>query len=315
LNYENYLPAAAANLSKNFNVGSWRGGLNYEFSDSVSLYSNVSTGFRAPTVKQLFAGSAGLSGNVAANPNLTPEQAVNYEIGLRGRLDVVGGLEWDIAAFQIDRKDFILNVAGQYALSAAGGAADQYQNIGGTRNRGVELSVKSDQSQMVSMDVAYTYLDAKFTQYDNFNLLTGNRYITGGPNKYKTVSYNNTGNAVPRVPKHKIFLATRVTPFKGFTLTGEMNAQSSYFADELNWHKIGGHTVFDMVANYDFSVGPDKMVEFSAFGRIDNLLDRTYYNSVRLRSDSDANGSYNYEDMSIVVNPGRRWTAGLSAKF
>ena len=84
----------------------------------------------------------------------------------------------------------------------------------------------------------------------------------------------------------KLFVATRITPFKGFTLTGEMNAESSYFADELNWHKIGGRAVFDLVANYDFSVGPDNRFEFSVFGRIDNLLDRTYYNSVRGKGDS-----------------------------
>jgi iron complex outermembrane receptor protein len=315
LNYEDYMVGAAApNLSKSFNVGSYRGGLNYEFSDSVSLYTNVSTGFRAPSVRQLFAGSISPTGNTAANPDLKPEQAVNYEIGLRGRFDVIGGLEWDIAAFQIDRNDFILNVAGQYA-NPVSGTMDQYQNIGGMRNRGIEVSVKSDQSQMVSMDVAYAYLDAKFTQYDNFNLMTGNPY------RNPTItSYNNSGNVIPRAPKHKIYLATRVTPFKGFTLTGEMNAQSSYFADELNWHKIGGRAVFDLVANYDFSVGPNNMVEFSAFGRIDNLLDRTYYNTARGSRDSKNragvyDGIFDAEDLSISVNPGRRWTAGLSAKF
>ena len=71
LNYEDYMVgAAAANLSKSFNVGSYRGGLNYEFSDSVSLYANVSTGFRAPTVNQLFAGRISPTGDTAANPNL-----------------------------------------------------------------------------------------------------------------------------------------------------------------------------------------------------------------------------------------------------
>jgi iron complex outermembrane receptor protein len=311
LNYEDYLVAAAANLSKSFNVGSYRAGLNYDFSDSVSLYTNVSTGFRAPTVSQLFAGKISPTGDTAGNPDLDPEQAYNYEIGLRGKLDVIGGVEWDIAAFQIDRKKFILNVAGQYANPVGGGLSDQYQNIGGMRNRGVEVAVKSDQSQMVSMDVAYTYLDAQFTQYDNFNLLLGNPY-----GAYTLTSYNNSGHVIPRAPKHKLFLATRVTPFTGFTLTGEMSAQSSYFVDELNWYKVGGHSVFNLLANYDFSVGPDNMVEFSVFGRIDNLLDRNYYNTARgYRDSNNGDNLYTTEDLSITVNPGRRWLAGLSAKF
>ena len=313
LSYDDYLPAAPAPyLAKSFNVGSWRGGATYDFSDSVSLYTNVSTGFRAPTIDQLFAGTISLTGTVAANPNLTPERAVNYEIGLRGKLDLVGGLEWDIAAFQIDRKDFILNVAGQYAIPATG-IMDQYQNIGGMRNRGVEFSLKSDQEQLVSMDLAYTFLDAKFTRYDNFNLLLGNRY---GPPAGRTITtYNNSGNVVPRTPKHKIFMATRVKPIDGLVLTGEMTAQSPYFADEINQERIGGHTVFDLIANYDFKTGKNNGMSWSLYARVDNVLDRTYYNTARGFYDSDANRAYNADDLSIVVDPGRRWTAGISAEF
>ncbi|GAV19144.1 iron complex outermembrane recepter protein [Mariprofundus micogutta] len=312
LSYEDYLPAApATDLSRRFNVGSWRGGINYEINDSVALYSNITTGFRAPTIQQLFAGTISLTGNVAANPNLTPERAVNYEIGLRGR--IAGGVEWDIAAFQIDRKDFILNVAGQYA-TPNNGVIDQYQNIGGMRNRGLEFSLKSDQEQIFSMDVAYTLLDAKFTRYDNFNLLLGNRF-SPRPGANTRISYDNSGNVVPRAPKHKLFVAARVKPFEGFTLTGEMNAQSWYYADEINQEKIGGHAIFDLVANYDFSVGANKAVEFNLFARLDNAFDRTYYNTARGYYDSNADFTYNAEDLSIVVNPGRRWTAGMTATF
>ena len=314
LSYDDYLPAAPAPfLTKSFNVGSWRGGVTYDFSDSVSLYSNVSTGFRAPTIDQLFAGTISLTGTVAANPNLTPEQAVNYEIGLRGKLDAVGGIEWDIAAFQIDRKDFILNVAGQYANPATG-VMDQYQNIGGMRNRGVELSVKSNQEQLVSFDLAYTYLDAKFTRYDNFNLLLGNRF-SPMPGANAIVNYNNSGKVVPRAPKHKLFLAARLKPFEGFMLTGEMNAQSRYFADEINQEKIGGHAVFDLIANYDFKTGKNNGMAWSLYARVDNVLDRTKYNTARGFYDSNADFVYNAEDLSIVVDPGRRWTAGISAEF
>ena len=312
--YDDYLPAAAAPyLTKHFNVGSYRGGINYDFSDSVSLYSNVSTGFRAPTVNQLFAGRITPTGSVAANPDLKSEQAMNYEVGLRGKLDFLGGIDWDIAAFQIERKDFILNVAGQYANPATG-VTDQYQNIGGMRNRGIELAVQSDQAQLFSMDVAYTFLDAKFTQYDNYNLLLGNRFSTR-PGANRIVTYNNSGNVVPRTPKHKLFLAARLKPFTGFTLTGEMNAQTSYFADEINQEKIGGHALFDLVANYDFKTGANNGVEWELFARMDNVLDRTVLNTARGYYDSNGDFTYNAEDLSMVVDPGRRFTAGISAKF
>ena len=314
LSYEDYLPAATAPfLTKSFNVGSWRGGATYDFSDSVSLYTNISTGFRAPTINQLFAGTISLTGTVAANPNLTPEQAVNYEIGLRGKLDVAGGMEWDIAAFQIDRKDFILNVAGQYANPATG-IMDQYQNIGGMRNRGVEFSLKTNQEQLVSMDLAYTFLDAKFTRYDNFNLLLGNRF-SPAPGANAIVNYNNSGKVVPRAPKHKLFLAAKLNPLEGMLLSAEMNAQTSYFADEINQEKIGGHALFNLIANYDFKTGTSNGVAWSLYARVDNVLDRTTYNTARGYYDSNADFVYNAEDLSIVVDPGRRWSAGISAEF
>jgi len=314
LDYADYMAGAVApSLSKSFNVGSWRAGLNYDFSDTSGLYANVSTGFRAPTIQQLFAGTISPTGGVAANPGLTPEHAINYELGLRGHVDVAGGLEWDIAAFQIDRRNFILNVAGQYTNPATG-VTDQYQNIGGARSRGVELSLKTDQAQLFSWSAAYTFLDAKFTRYDNFNLLLGNRF-NPAPGASAIVPYNNSGNTVPRTPRHKLFLALFIKPLEGLTINPEMNAQSSYFADEINQEKIGGHAVFNLVTNYDFATGTNDAVKWSLFGRIDNIFDRYYFNTARGFYDANADFVYNANDLSIVVNPGLTWTAGMSATF
>jgi len=314
LGYEDYLPGAAAPcLSKKFNVWSWRGGLTYDLGESVALYTNVSTGFRAPTNQQLFAGTITPTGSVAANPNLKPERAVNYEIGLRGHADVLGGLEWDVAAFQIDRKDFILNIAGQYANPLTG-TLDQYQNIGGMRNRGIEIGLKTDKNQLFSWDLAYTFLDAKFTKYNNFNLLLGNRF-SPAPGASSVVQYDNSGNRVPRVPLSKLFFAARLKPLTGLTLTSEMNAQGAYFADEINQVKIGGHAVYNALVNYDFSSGEQQGMKWSLFARVDNVLDRYYFATARGFYDSNGDFTYNAEDISIGVDPGRRWTAGFTATF
>ena len=313
LDYNDYLPGAAApNLTKGFNAYSWRGGLTYDLGKSVALYSNISTGFRAPTISQLFAGTISPTGGTAANPNLKPEQAINYEIGLRGKLDMIGDLDWDIAAFQIDRKDFILDVAGQYSFASS--VTGQYQNIGGMRSRGIEVALKTDQQQMFSANVAYTYLDAKFTRYDNFGLVLGNPF-SPRPGAHRVVNFNNAGKQIPRTPHHKLFLAVNVRPLDGLVLTTEMNAQSSYFADEINRVKFGGYTEFNLAMNYDFSMGAKHTANISLFGRIDNLFDRTYYNTARGYRDSNGDFVYNAEDVSLVVNPGRRWTAGITATF
>ena len=180
------------------------------------------------------------------------------------------------------------------------------------RNRGVELGVKTDARQAWSGDIAYTYLDAKFTRNDTYWMAMGTG--PGSANRSgPSVLYNNTGNDVPRTPRHKMNLSTRYRYSPALTFTAEMNAQSGMFADEVNQVWIGGRTLFNAMVNYE--IKSERDMKWSAFARIDNLFDRFYYSTIRGNSDSNADGVYNAEDMSITVDPGRVWTAGLSLAF
>ncbi len=311
---------ATLNGTKDFDVSSWRIGANYAVSPTFDVYSNVSTGFRAPTVEQLFVGSANPSVAVAANPDLEPEEAVNMEIGIRRRarwMDVP--VDLDLAVFQIDRSDHIQASAGQYTTAAG----NRYENVGDVRHRGLELSLMTDPARTFSFDVAYTYLDAYFTRYNDFYLQTINPaydptcspfrppFLPCAP-KYVSTQYDNTGNQVPRVPRHHLNLVGHYRPAQHWLISAEADAISSYYADEINQEKIGGHTVYNLVANYDRRYGN---TDWSFFARIDNLFDKQYYNTARGHGDSNEDTVYDQEDLSIVVNPGRTYTIGLSVGF
>lgn len=339
LDYEDNL--SGLTLDKAFDVSSWRLGGNYALSDYTDLYANVSTGFRAPTVDQLFAGDISPTGSTASNPDLEPEYAVNKEIGFRRKAELFG-IPWDLdmAIFRIDRDDYIMASVGQYG-GVPTGEQQQYQNIGGMRSQGLELALRSDASRKWWTNIAYTYLNATFTDYKNFNLLLGNRYgrngyfdsTTGGDadgicesgeydpaNSYCIEQRDNTGNTVPRVPRHHVNVGLNYRATPRWTLTGEMDAISSYYADEVNLVDIGGHTTFNLVTQYDLKYGSKQTWSF--FARIDNLFDRTYYNTARGNYDSAsigtggvADGVLTVEDVSIVVNPGRTYTVGVEAVF
>jgi len=311
--YESFIPLTAAQIAagktntgqKSFNVWSERAGLNYALSAEREIYANISSGFRVPTISQLYGSTVTPTGTVLANPNLVPEKSWNQEIGLRAKSELFDvALDMDVAYFQIDRKDFILNTGGQYQTDPV---AEQYQNIGGVRNRGVELGVKTDSKLEWSGDLAYTYLDAKFTRNDSYWMSMGVR------GSLPSVLYNNTGNVVPRTPKHKMNLSTRYRYSPAWSFSAEMNTQSGMFADEVNLVWTGGRTLFNAMANYEIKT--EHGMKWSAFARIDNLFDRLYYSTIRGGSDGDGNGVYNAEDMSITVDPGRVWTAGLSLVF
>lgn len=309
--YQSFLPPGPGKTmggDKTFSVWSERLGANYELTPRHEVYSNLSTGFRVPTATQLYGSTITPTGAVASNPNLKPERALNQEIGLRSKAALFGiALDTDIAFYQIDRKDFILNTGGQYQ-TAPTGILDQYQNIGGVRNRGIELAVKTDAKRVWSADIAYTCLDAKFTRNDAYWMAMGPRGLP-----LPSRLYNNTGNVVPRSPKHKINLSSRYRASDAWTISAEINAQSGIYADEVNVVWIGGRTVANLATNYEMKMAGG--YKLSAFARVDNLFNRYYYNTIRGSSDSDGNGVYNANDPSITVNPGRVWTAGLTVVF
>ena len=324
---------SALDLDKSFNVASWRLGGNYALAENRDLYANISTGFRAPSVTQLFAGDTSPTSTTDNNPNLKPEHAINFEVGFRTKTQLFGSAaEVDVAIFQIDRDDYIMKTSGQYGDNDGTGN-DMYDNIGGVQNRGLELAINSVVSSKLSWNMAYTYLDAKFTQYDNFNLGLGNPYRTTvadcslmtDPTSQNCVEhYNNTGNVVPRTSNHTVNLVVTYQPASNWKVTGEINSKSDYYADEMNIIKLNGFSTFNLLANYDRKIGKNI---WSFFARIDNVLDSRHYNTARGTGDaktvdSDADGDYdtydgvyNEEDLSLVVNPGRSYTAGVSVSF
>ncbi|MDY0049983.1 MAG: TonB-dependent receptor [Halothiobacillaceae bacterium] len=295
-------------LDRRFNVSSWRIGANYALGAEHGLYANVSTGFRLPTIGQLFAGTIDPQGGTASNADLNPEKAINKEIGLRGHLTLGIPLHYEAALFQIDRSDYIVAIAGQYAV-ADSGQINRYENVGGARSRGLELSLNGIVTPQWSFDLAYTLMDTEYTRSANYNLLLGDRW---GKN-YVIEHHDLLGHTLPRTPKHHLNLRAHYRPLADLQLTAELDTLSGYYADELNRLWIGGHSVVNLLAGYDIKSGPG--VRWSLFARIDNLFDRRYYNTARATYDANANGRFDPEDMSLVVNPGIVWTVGVGARF
>jgi iron complex outermembrane receptor protein len=296
--------------AKNFDVSSWRVGANYAARDNLDYYANLSTGFRAPSASQLFVGSNSPTTKVAANPDLKPEHSLNTELGMR-RKDQWGGLpvELDMALFQMQQIDHIQATAGQYTTSGT----NTYDNVGDMRQRGLEVSLRSDRTRRWSWDVAYTLLDATYTRYDEFNLQTCTTVSYGRCTAWSTQVFDNAGNKIPRVPDNHLNLLLRYKPSAQWTVIGEMNAISDYYADEINRVKIDGHQSYNLLVNYDLRNRGKQ--EWSVFVRVDNLLDSQYYNNARGFYDANYDGVYDAEDISITVNPGRVWTVGFNGSF
>ncbi|MBA4177566.1 MAG: hypothetical protein C0505_13575, partial [Leptothrix sp. (in: Bacteria)] len=198
-----------------------------------------------------------------------------------------------------------------------------------------ELALHGSTGEKLQWDVAYTYLDAYFTQYDRFNLALGNPrggLVGSSPacpavnpnwnNCYTLTAYNNTGNKVPRVPPHTVNLRANWTGIPNLRLWGEVDHRATAWADEINQNKWPGRTALNLMAEFSGKLSGLGDTRFTAFLRVDNVAATRYYTIARGTNDSQSfatnfryDGQYTAEDMSITVDPGRVWRAGLALRF
>lgn len=122
----------------------YRGTASYLFDRfGTRLHSSVGTGFRAPSVAELYETPTG-------NPDLKPETSVSFDLGIEQSF-ANDRLVADVTYFQIDVGDQIIS---RYPLA--------YGQISGTtRSRGLEISFTYAATDWLDIGGSYTYTDSK----------------------------------------------------------------------------------------------------------------------------------------------------------
>ena len=114
----------------------------YEFkSTGTKLRGSWGTGFRAPTIQELFF-------PIFGNPELDPEKSRGWETGVQQKI-LGETVILDVAYFRIDYEDLIQK-------SPTGVA-----NIGEARTQGVESALQIHPFSVLTVKANYTYLDAE----------------------------------------------------------------------------------------------------------------------------------------------------------
>jgi len=271
--------------TREFENTAYRVGATYEFAKAATLYANFSTGYETPDVTDLIE-----------TPDLKDQTSSTYELGLRGAASI---LFYDLSIFEMKNKDILGPSGGTYAFG------EEMDNIGDSRHRGLELSLKTDPSKMFSMNLAYTYLDVVYTKHNIQTLLDD--YTTRTYNDYDIV-----GNELPRVSKHTLDLFINYAATQNLKFITEIYAKSKYYADETNIVEMPGYAFVNLQAQYHFSY---KKNLFEFFVKADNILDKNYFRSSFLHSDKRAPIGVDEDDVSITVDPGRILYAGLKCTF
>jgi iron complex outermembrane recepter protein len=260
-------------------------GIVFNASPAWNIYANIGRGFETPTLIELAYRPGGATG---LNLALQPSTSLHKEIGVKGKIGSAARV--NLAVFEIDTSNEIV------VNSALGGRTD-YKNASTTRRQGAELSVESYLGAGFEAYLAYTWLDAQFTQ----------GFTTNSTNCISTTASAVTvasGNKLPGTPGSSLFgeLVWR-HPASGFHVGAEVRANGKVFVNDLNCASADAYTIGNLRAGFEQRGKKWRLTEFA---RIDNVTDRRYVGSVII---ADGNNRF-YEP-----SPGRNYLLGLSAQL
>lgn len=257
--------------------------------DSLTIKGGVSTGYRAPDLRETSDGyyylTQGGRGVIPGNPDLKPEKSTSYEIGAIWSAHV-----WEVSAvaYQTDFKDKIESFNTGDTIEVEGSTYNrwEWQNVQDATIRGLELAGSWDMTDTLAWRATYTYTDSEQESGD-----------------YK-------GLPLARTPEHMASLrADWLTPVAGLDVWGAVN----YHGEEVN----AGARIGDNGTPYETdSNGNVIAYKYDAYTTVDLGASYAVNDNLTLNA-----AIYNLGDLDIdsadynTVGEGRRLWLGLTASF
>ncbi|WP_342244810.1 TonB-dependent receptor family protein [Pseudomonas sp. OTU5201] len=249
-------------------------GLTYALTPDLNLYASWARGFETPTLNELsYSGADGGFGF-----GLQPASSRQLEVGLKALLPRDGRLE--LALFEIRTED-------ELVVAASLGGRTRYQNAAETRRQGLELGLEQPLHQDWRLELAYTWLDARYTE----------SFSSAG----QTIP---SGKRMPGIAEHTLFATLAWSPRSGLDAGLEGQWRSSLEVEDSA--RARAAPGFALANAYLRLEQRQRSWTFSQTLRLDNLFDRDYVGSVII---GEGNQRY-YE-----TGAGRSWYAGLALEY
>lgn len=212
-------------------------GLFYNADSAGILHASISRKTRLPSIKDKYSYKLGTA---IPNPDLDPEQSINYEIGYENQHPA--GIHYKGTVFYNNVRDYIqlIKVADP---KKSGATIDQNQNIGEVDFAGIELEASAKVLTALEIGSNYTY-----THIDN-----------------KTDS-----SKIINVPAHKVFAYARYTFFERLTAQADIEFDSQRFSSSNGVEVAGEYTIVGTKLSYDIGNG------FLVDAGVKNLFDKDY---------------------------------------
>lgn len=226
-------------------------GVVFDANDSMNLYANLSTAFETPTTTEL----ASPSGGGGFNPDLKPQTATSYELGIRGLL-AGGATLYELTVFRANVEDEIT----PFELPEFPGRTF-FRNAGKSTRNGIEATVTVEPIVGFTLSLAYTYSDFKFDEFT----VDGEDFA---------------GNRIPGIPKNLFHAALEYRREGSFAIADFINV-GEMFADNANSTEVQPYTVVDLRAGYEKIVGDWTLTPFVG---VNNLFNERYNGNIRINA-------------------------------
>lgn len=237
-------------------------GLTYDIHPRLNTYFSFSEGFVVPTTSQLLTSSRG------PNIDLTPEEAVNYEIGIRASF-WQDKISMDLAAYTMDIDNkIILN------------DTPLYVNTGATTQEGIEANMMIRPCTKIQLAMSYAYAENKYESY-------------------VTTTKNYNGNYLPRSPKHHVNARLTATPIDNLELELEWDDVSIQFVDDANLYSYHRPSLLNLRATYDWQ-------QWSLWSHVKNVTDEKYASYVSYSS-TDGEKYYSGSPLTVFAGVSYQW--------
>jgi iron complex outermembrane receptor protein len=249
---------------------SWSAGFTFAAHETFVPYVSVASAFETPTTTELVNRPEGGGG---LNPAIDPQSAINYEVGVRGR--VAGIMDYSVAGFYADVEDELI----PFEVPSEPGRRF-FRNAGSSRHAGVEAGLTVRPYEGLAILGAYTFADYEFTEF-------------------QTEDDTFDGNEIPGVPRHQLHWSVRYLTANGLWGAVDNTHTSSLVVNDANTTEAEGWWTTNLRVGWDGQAG---RVRIAPFVGVLNAFDERYSGSVVV----NARGGRYFEPA-----PGRNVYVGL----
>jgi len=248
-------------------------GLTFDPTRRLTLYASYDEGMRVPTPSELTCADpnapCSLPNAFTSDPPLKAVVARNFELGARG--EFASTLSFTASVFRTNLDNDIQFVA------AGGGAINSgyFVNVGQTRRQGFSLGLNG-RAGAFDFSANYSFVAATFQSPLTLNSPNNSTAGPTGGCPACTSIRVAPGDRIPGIPRSIVKLRAQYTIDKltvGLGVTGQTDIYAR--GDENNEDSNGpvpGFVLVNLDAQYELSS------RWRAFVRVDNALDRRYYN-------------------------------------